>query len=108
MKVLPLRIDIHLHVHNITEVKSDTFVVQLLKELTGKVDTMSVELDRLTTEVSETNTVIDSAIALIQGLKTALDAAIVAGPAALTALSNSLDAKQNELAQAVVAGTPVA
>jgi hypothetical protein len=65
---------------------------------------MSAELDRLTTEVEETRGVVDSAIALIQGFKAALDEAIASGnPAALTALSDSLDAKTNELADAIAA-----
>jgi len=70
---------------------------------------MAGELDALRTEVAETRTVIDSAIALITGLKTKLDEAIAAGdPAALTALSAELDAKQAELAAAIAANTPAA
>lgn len=68
---------------------------------------MSAELDALTAEVAQTNTVIDSAIALIQGLKGALDAAGT-DPVKLQALSDSLDAKQKQLAQAVVDNTPAA
>lgn len=68
---------------------------------------MGQELDKLTTEVSETATVIDSAIVLIKGIKAKLDAAIASGdPAALTALSNSLDSKQTELATAISENTP--
>ena len=79
----------------------------LLKTLLAKVNAMTAELDRLTTEVSETRTVIDSAIVLIQGLKTRLDEAIASGdPAALTALSDALDADQQALADAVAANTP--
>jgi len=68
---------------------------------------MSAQLDALTSEVSQVNTVIDSAIALIQGLKAALDAAGT-DPAALQALSDSLDAKAKQLAQAVADNTPAA
>lgn len=68
---------------------------------------MSAQLDALTAEVSQTTTVIDSAIALIQGLKAALDAAGT-DPAKLQALSDSLDAKQKQLAQAVADNTPAA
>lgn len=65
---------------------------------------MSAELDRLTNEVSETRGALQSAIVLIQGFKAALDAAIAAGnPAALEALSDSLDEGQAELAAAVAA-----
>jgi hypothetical protein len=65
------------------------------------------ELTALQQEVAETTTIIGSAITLIQGLKTALDEAIASGnPAALTALSAELDAKQAELAAAITANTP--
>lgn len=66
---------------------------------------MSAQLDTLVTEVAETNTVIDSAITLLQGLKSALDAAGT-DPAKLAELSASLDSKQQELAAAIQANTP--
>lgn len=66
---------------------------------------MSAELDQLTTEVAETRTVIDSAITLIAGIKAQLDAAGT-DPAALAALSASLDAGQQALADAIAANTP--
>jgi len=68
---------------------------------------MSIELDRLTAEVADTATVIDSAITLIQGLR---DALVAAGtdPVALNALADSLDSQQAALAAAIVAGTPAA
>ena len=66
---------------------------------------MSAELDRLTTEVSETKTVVDSAIALLGQLAQLIrDAA--SDPAAINALADELDAKSNELAEAVAANTP--
>ena len=68
---------------------------------------MSTELDRLTTEVAETRTVVESAIVLISGLRQRLDDAIASGdPAALTALSEDLDSQQAALAAAVAANTP--
>jgi hypothetical protein len=82
-------------------------IVRLLHQLIGKVNIVSAELDRLTSEVAETNTVIDSAILLIQGIKAQLDAAIAANdPALLTALSDSLDSQQQALAAAIAANTP--
>lgn len=70
---------------------------------------MANELDRLTTEVSETETVVDSAIALITGIAQQLrDAVAQNNPAAITALADKLDAKQAELAAAVTANTPAA
>lgn len=73
---------------------------------------MSQQLDDLTAQVSKNSDVIDSAKNLITGLKTALDAAIASQPtddgAALKALSDSLAAKDQELADAVAANTPAA
>lgn len=66
---------------------------------------MANELDTLTTEVEETKTVIDSAIVLLKGLKEKLDAAGT-DPVKLKALSDSLDSKQTELSEAIVANTP--
>ena len=66
---------------------------------------MANELADLTTQVQETNTVIGSAVVLIQGLKAALDAAGT-NPVALKALSDSLNTSETALAAAVVANTP--
>ena len=66
---------------------------------------MANELDDLTTQVQETNTVIGSAVVLIQGLKAALDAAGT-NPVALKALSDSLNTSEQALASAVLANTP--
>jgi hypothetical protein len=98
-----MRLDVvfHFDQSSLTELKA------LLHTVIAKEDLMAGELTLLQQEVAETKTVIDSAIVLIQGLKAALDAAIASGdPAALTALSAELDAKQAELAAAITAGTP--
>ena len=68
---------------------------------------LATELDELTLKVTETSTVIASAIVLIQGLKAKLDAAGT-NPAALKALSDSLAASDVALAAAIVANTPAA
>lgn len=68
---------------------------------------MAAELETLVTEVSETSTVVDSAITLLNGLKEKLDAAIASGdPAQLQALSDSLNSTQQRLAEAITANTP--
>ena len=72
--------------------------------LTEKVCFMSAELDRLTTEVAETKTVIDSAITLLSGLSAQIRA-LKDDPAKLAALADDLDAKQQELAAAVTVNT---
>ena len=64
-------------------------------------------LDDLKAAVAAEDTVVDSAVTLLKGLKDALDAAIAAGdPAALTALSADIGAKTKALSDAVAANTP--
>ena len=69
-------------------------------------------IDLLVTEVSETKTVQESAIALLTGLKGRLDTAIAElaalgiDNATLNQLSTDLDTSTNALADAVSANTP--
>jgi hypothetical protein len=66
-------------------------------------------LTDLQTQVAANTDVINSAIALIQGLKGQLDAAIASGdPAQLQALSDALGSSDAALAAAVAANTPAA
>ena len=71
---------------------------------------MSTSLDDLTAQVAKNTDVIESAKTLIVGLKTKLDAAIASLPtddgAALKALSDTLAAEDQSLADAVAANTP--
>lgn len=76
-----------------------------LNGIRREVVNMAGELDKLTQDVAEIGTAVDSAIALLQGLKAALDAAGT-DPAKLAALSAELDAKTEALAAAIVANTP--
>lgn len=95
-----MKLELHLHLHAPN-------IEATLARIESKEDAMAGELAVLQQEVSETKTVIDSAILLLQGLKQKLDEAIAAGdPAALKALSDELDAKTNALAAAVAANTP--
>lgn len=67
---------------------------------------MSDQLDTLTAQVTQNNTVIQSAITLIQGIKAQLDAAIASNdPQKLLDLSSSLAASDQSLADAVAANT---
>lgn len=77
----------------------------LLHSINLKLDKMANELDDLTTQVSETNTVIGSAITLIKGIKAALDAAGT-DKTKLKALRDSLDSSETDLANAVAENTP--
>jgi hypothetical protein len=66
-------------------------------------------LSDLQAAVAAENTVIASAITLLNGLKAQLDAAIASGdPAALTALSADIAGQTAALAAAVTANTPAA
>lgn len=63
----------------------------------------------LQAKVAANTAVVSSAITLIQGLKEQLDAAIASGdPAALQALSDSLGASDQALADAIATNTPSA
>jgi peptidoglycan hydrolase CwlO-like protein len=102
---------LHFHIANVSITTDNTEVIKAIAEQTGLIKTkfkvMANELETLTAEVAETNTVVDSAITLLKGLKAALDAAGT-DPAALAALSASLDNKQSELAAAISENTPAA
>ena len=83
-----MKLELHVHVHIYSE---------------GK--TIMDELARLTTEVAETKTVVDSAITLLGGLAQQIRD-LKGQPAALAALADKLDAQQAALAAAIVANTP--
>ena len=68
---------------------------------------MANELDSLVAEVTETKSIMASAVTLIRGLKARLDEAIASGdPALLQALSNDLNSGSEDLAAAITANTP--
>ncbi len=66
---------------------------------------MSKELDDLTAEVEETNSVMDSAVTLIGGLADQIRA-LSNDPVALKKLAADLDGQSKRLADAVAANTP--
>ena len=80
-------------------------LILLVKEVLIKEKHMSIELDNLTAEVTEVNTVQQSAITLLEGLSAQI-AAIKTDPIALQALADSLDSSSKALAAAIVANTP--
>lgn len=67
-------------------------------------DTMA-DLTRLTAEVTETSTAVDSAVVLLEQLAELIRQNST-DPAALDALADQLDSEGNRLAAAVVANTP--
>lgn len=93
-----MRIDVHIHL-------SSPEILAQLHQLFVKVTHMSQQIDALVTQVSETNSVMDSAIVLLRGLKQRLDEAGT-DPVKLEELRAALDSKEQELAQAIVENTP--
>ena len=90
--------------------KAVTSLLNLLQEYLK----MAAEIDALTTEVTETVGIIQSAVTLINGISAriqeAVDAALAANPGAdltpLVALTTDLNASSEALAAAVTANTP--
>lgn len=72
-----------------------------------EMEQMMADLTTLTKDVNDETTVVNSAIALIQGLAAQITAAGT-DPAALKALTDSMEATQASLAAAVAANTPAA
>lgn len=80
-------------------------VFQILKSIKHQNQKIMDELTVLTQEVTETKTVMASAVTLLQGLKARLDAAGT-DKVKLAELSADLDTHTNALAAAVAANTP--
>ena len=96
------KIDLHVHGELGTEK-----ILDKLDLLNTKIEKVMTDLTALTASVTKNAEVIDSAILLIKGIKQKLDEAGT-DPVALKALSDSLGAKDQELADAIVANTPTA
>lgn len=92
------------HVHNHIDTAEILSLLNILKLQNTKI---MADLTQLETEVQENNTVIGSAITLLNGLKAQLDAAGT-DATKLAELSAQLDAQSNSLAAAVAANTPAA
>ena len=105
-----MRLDLHVFFENR---EGDPVVQQLnrilahLTSLNQGVTHMTVALETLKEHVTAIETVGDSAIALLNGLKEQLDDAIAGNDtAALIELSERLGAQTQELADAIAANTP--
>ena len=94
--------ELHVHIHTPDLSK---ILFEKLDFLTFKLSKMSEQLDKLTQEVAENKTVMESAVTLLQGLKQRLDEAGT-DAAKLAELSADLDTNTNALAAAVQANTP--
>lgn len=99
-----MRIDIRFHEPD--EGKLDLIEI-LLHEIIERLKNMSKELDDLQVAVAAEDTVIDSAITLLQGLSAQI-IALKDDPAKLVALANEVTGKTQALSAAVAANTPSA
>ena len=79
----------------------------LLREILQEVKKMSGSLDGLTTQIASTDSVIASAVTMIQGFAAQL-AAAGTDPTKLAALQSDLQSHTQALADAVAANTPAA
>ena len=101
-------IQVNLHIKPDHEVLARLdLVLDKLDLVTSNQETMMAAIDDLQAAVAAEDTVIDSAITLIQGIP-ALIAAAGVDPAKLAALQTDITTKSSALAAAVAANTPAA
>jgi hypothetical protein len=99
---------LHIHIHHHGKPSDDEVlhnVFTLTQSTHAQNQKIMEELAVLTQEVTETKTVMASAVTLLQGLKARLDAAGT-DKVKLAELSADLDTNTNALAAAVAANTP--
>ena len=96
--------DISIHIHHYGTSQES---LEILRRIDQRTLQLMTDLTRLTSEVTEIGTTVDSAVALL-GQLAQLIRDNATDPAALNSLADSLDSKGNELAAAVVANTPEA
>lgn len=82
-------------------------ITEQLCYLCRRINVMSIEVDKLRAQVEATSTVVDSAIALIQGIAARLDE-LKDDPVAIVALADELRADTDRLSAAVATYTPPA
>lgn len=103
-----MRIDVHHHIELDHEVKVQFGeICRKIDLVLSKQEAIMAAIDDLQAAVAAEDTVIDSAIALINGIP-ALIAAAGTDPAKLAALQADITAKSGALAAAVAANTPAA
>ncbi len=102
-----MRIDLHIHNDDSAIERKLDQILSALASMEQKDTQIMAALDDLKAAVAAEDTVVDSAVVLLKGLKDALDAAIASGnPADLTALSADIGARTKALSDAVAANTP--
>lgn len=96
-----IRIEHHHYFH--TDQSAE--ILSVLNRIDERTAEMATDLTRITTEVTEMSSAVDSAVALL-GELAQLIRDNATDPAALNALADTLDQKGTALADAVVANTP--
>lgn len=92
--------------HDLTiNVKLPVEVLSLVANINNKLDKIMADLNDLQAAVAEEDTVIDSAIALIEGLAAQV-AALQPTQAAIDALAADIKTKKDALAASLVKNTP--
>lgn len=104
----------HIHIHHHHSVEARCEVMRRLDALDQKIDLVlknqeaqMAAIDDLQAAVAAEDTVIDSAVTLLNGIP-ALIAAAGVDPAKLTALQTDIQTRTAALAAAVIVGTPTA
>jgi hypothetical protein len=93
------------HHHSWDEAPQAVTLHKQMDLILAKLEKVMAAIDDLTAAVAAEDTVIDSAVTLLNGIP-ALIAAAGTNPAALTALQADIQAKTAALAAAVLVGTP--
>lgn len=112
MKVDLGKLDLHIYLHEVADSATQTKLDKILTQLgllKTEVHTMAGELDALESTVADEVTVIGSAVTLLDGLKAKLDEAIASGDMGrVVAVTATIAAKKQDLADAVARNTPAA
>lgn len=87
--------------------QEDKHILEALQTLLQRTQTIMTTLQDIVQEVSQQRTVVESAVALLNGISAQLKAALANGadPAVIQQISDNLTASTNELATAVAANT---
>lgn len=102
-----MRIDLHIHNDDSAIEQKLDRILSMLATIIQKEGQLMAAIDDIQADVTAEDTVIDSAIVLINGIAAAIAAAGV-DPAKLAALRNDIQSKSSALAAAVAANTPAA
>ena len=102
-----INVTVNATIHMVGDTRESKEIHNEIHKLLEAVKLMAQSLDQITAAVANESTVIDSAVTLLQGLSAQITAAGV-DPAALSALTDTINAKAASLAHAIIDNTPAA